>query len=112
MYKNSAIFLLFFIYFFSLLFCNDPHLKTRWSGTLIQAENVAINSDIVGSFTFGKSFEEILGSFLSQIFCTSGAGAKDSEGAKSIGPRMGLAQADNFGLKLTNYCEIGNFCEI
>ena len=47
--------------FFSLLICNDSHLKTWWSGTLIQAENIAINSNIVGSFTFGKSFEEILG---------------------------------------------------
>ena len=36
------------------MFCNDPHLKTRCSGALIQAENVAINSNIVGSFTFGK----------------------------------------------------------
>ena len=37
-----------------LLICNLPHHKCRWSGTLFQAENVAIDSIIVGSFTFGK----------------------------------------------------------
>ena len=42
-----------FFHFWSATIRNDPHLKTQWSGTLIQAENVAINSDlvVVGSFT-------------------------------------------------------------
>ena len=50
MYKNSAI------YFHICNYCSATihTLKTPWSGTLIQAENVAIYSNIVGSFTFGK----------------------------------------------------------
>ena len=69
-----------FIYlFFSLLFCNDPHLKARWSGSLIQAENVAINSDIVGSFTFyvlGNLFKKSCVHFctlVNVIRCCSGS---------------------------------------
>ena len=65
MYKKWAIFFHFCSATIRTLKLGDRVLL------IIQAENVAINSDIVGSFTFVKSFKEILASFLYTRQCNS-----------------------------------------